>query len=446
MALESATYINGLVASNPTSSDNISDGDNHIRLIKSAIKATFPNVTGAVSGTHTAINSAVTTANTATTANSANSVVLRDASGNFSAGTVTAALAGNATTATTLQTARTISLSGDVSGSVSFNGSQNVDITAVVADDSHSHIVGNIDNFTEIVQDIAGAMFSGNSETGLSATYQDSDGTIDLELTLDPTIELTGDVTGSGTMTNLGSVSFVTTIADDSHNHIIANIDGLSAALDSKVDDSQVATNVPSNAVFTDTTYSAGSGLSLSGTQFSNSAPDQVVSLTGAGATSVTGSYPTFTITSTDTNTTYSVGDGGLTQKNFTTTLKSKLDGIEASADVTDTTNVVGALTAGSNISIASNGTISSTDTNTTYSVGNGGLTQNNFTDTLKSKLDAIESNATADQTATEIRTALLTVDGSGSGIDADQIDGKHIAVVSSMPGSPDANTIYFVT
>ena len=29
-----------------------------------------------------------------------------------------------------------------------------------------------------------------------------------------------------------------------------------------------------------------------------------------------------------DNNTTYSVGDGGLTQKNFTTTLKNKLDGI----------------------------------------------------------------------------------------------------------------------
>ncbi|MEO1944698.1 MAG: hypothetical protein ABGY11_10405 [Candidatus Thioglobus sp.] len=36
-----------------------------------------------------------------------------------------------------------------------------------------------------------------------------------------------------------------------------------------------------------------------------------------------------------DTDTTYSVGDGGLTQKNFTTTLKGKLDGIATSADVT---------------------------------------------------------------------------------------------------------------
>ena len=47
--------------------------------------------------------------------------------------------------------------------------------------------------------------------------------------------------------------------------------------------------------------------------------------------------------------------------------------------------------------------------TNTTYSVGDGGLTQNNFTDTLKTKLDNIEANATADQTAAQIRTALGT-------------------------------------
>ena len=50
----------------------------------------------------------------------------------------------------------------------------------------------------------------------------------------------------------------------------------------------------------------------------------------------------------------------------------AKLDGIESGADVTDTTNVVAALTAGTNISIAANGTISSTDTNTTYSAGAG--------------------------------------------------------------------------
>ena len=39
-------------------------------------------------------------------------------------------------------------------------------------------------------------------------------------------------------------------------------------------------------------------------------------------------------------------------------------------------------------------------------------------------KLDGIESNATADQSATEILTAIKTVDGSGSGLDADTLDG----------------------
>ena len=43
------------------------------------------------------------------------------------------------------------------------------------------------------------------------------------------------------------------------------------------------------------------------------------------------------------TDTTYTVQDGGLTQKNFTTTLKSKLDAIEASADVTDAAKVAAA-------------------------------------------------------------------------------------------------------
>jgi hypothetical protein len=40
------------------------------------------------------------------------------------------------------------------------------------------------------------------------------------------------------------------------------------------------------------------------------------------------------------------------------------------------------------------------TDTNTTYSVGDGGLTQNNFTNADHTKLNGIEASATADQTS----------------------------------------------
>jgi hypothetical protein len=56
MALESATYIDGLNASNPAASDAINTADDHLRLIKSAIKATFPNITGPVTKTQAEIN------------------------------------------------------------------------------------------------------------------------------------------------------------------------------------------------------------------------------------------------------------------------------------------------------------------------------------------------------------------------------------------------------
>ena len=63
-------------------------------------------------------------ATTATNANTFSSIVARDASGNFSAGTITAALTGNASTATALQTARTIN-------GTSFDGSANITISTV---------------------------------------------------------------------------------------------------------------------------------------------------------------------------------------------------------------------------------------------------------------------------------------------------------------------------
>jgi microcystin-dependent protein len=73
-------------------------------------------------------------ATTATNASTANAIVARDGSGNFSAGTITANLTGNVTgnasTATILQTARTIN-------GVSFNGSANITVTATP--DAHTH-------------------------------------------------------------------------------------------------------------------------------------------------------------------------------------------------------------------------------------------------------------------------------------------------------------------
>ena len=98
---------------------------------------------------------------------------------------------GNAATATALETARTIH-------GVSFDGTANIDLTEVIQDTVGSLISGSgsttvtyndsagtlvvssTGKTTEEIQDIAGAMFSSNTETGITATYQDGDGTIDL--------------------------------------------------------------------------------------------------------------------------------------------------------------------------------------------------------------------------------------------------------------------------
>lgn len=74
-----------------------------------------------VDGTGSGLDADLLDGKESTNANTASTIVARDASGNFSAGTISAALSGNATTATTLQTARTIS-------GVSFNGSANINI------------------------------------------------------------------------------------------------------------------------------------------------------------------------------------------------------------------------------------------------------------------------------------------------------------------------------
>jgi microcystin-dependent protein len=62
MALETGTYISDLVSSNPPSSDSLAQAAGHLRLIKSTILATFPNVEGEITATDTEINAAMTTA------------------------------------------------------------------------------------------------------------------------------------------------------------------------------------------------------------------------------------------------------------------------------------------------------------------------------------------------------------------------------------------------
>jgi hypothetical protein len=95
------------------------------------------------------------------------------------------------------------------------------------------------------------------------------------------------------------------------------------------------------------------------------------------------------------------IGDGTTyvrTQNDFTDPLLTKLNGIEAGADVNPTNSEV----------------------KTAYEAN---ANTNAFTDALQTKLNGIESSATADMTAAEILTAIKTVDGPGSGLNADVLD-----------------------
>lgn len=80
------------------------------------------------------------------------------------------------------------------------------------------------------IKDIVGGMVASNTETGLNVTYDTTNKNLDFVLSADPTITLTGDVTGSGTMTNLGNVS----IALDTVKNKAAN--GTGPATDNDTD------------------------------------------------------------------------------------------------------------------------------------------------------------------------------------------------------------------
>ena len=65
------------------------------------------------------------------------------------------------------------------------------------------------------------------------------------------------------------------------------------------------------------------------------------------------------------------------------------------------------------------------------------------YTTAEATKLSGIEPNATADQTASEILTAIKTVDGTGSGLDADTLDGLNSTDFATAAQGTKADTAY---
>jgi hypothetical protein len=125
----------------------------------------------------------------------------------------------NVASASKLQTPRNISVSGDVSGTVAFDGSGDVVINAVVADDSHNHIISNVD----------GLQVALDGKLGVTANAVTASKLANVR-----TVTLTGGVTGNFVFDGASNQTLVTTVKDDSHNHIVSNVDGLQGLLDGK--------------------------------------------------------------------------------------------------------------------------------------------------------------------------------------------------------------------
>ena len=236
---------------------------------------------------------------------------------------------------------------------VSGNGSAD---QALLSDGDGTFSWGSSGHTTEELQDIIGDMFSSNTETRISATYNDggTDGTGKINLEVD---DMTANTTyTAGTGMTLSGTTFNCSITDTNTTYTAGTNMSLSGTEFSSTD--------------TNTTYTAGTNMTLSGTEFSStdtvythpaSAGNKHVPTGGSSgeflkySSNGTAVWATPSYT-TNTNTTYTAGTG------------MTLSGTTFNCDITDTNTTY---TAGSNMSLS--GTeFSSTDTNTTYSAGGG--------------------------------------------------------------------------
>ena len=149
----------------------------------------------------------------ATNANTASTLVKRDASGNFSAGTITANLTGNASgnagTATALETARDFSVSGDATTAspVSFDGTGNVDLAITLADSGVTATqYGSTTEIPVITVDSKGRITSA-STASITTSFDISDGTSSDTVSGGETLTFDGG-TGVTTTVTANQVSF----------------------------------------------------------------------------------------------------------------------------------------------------------------------------------------------------------------------------------------------
>ena len=277
----------------------------------------------------------------------------------------------------------------------------------------------------EEVQDIVGGMVTANTESGISVTYDDTDGTLDFSVASQTDENFT-----TADHTKLDGIESGADVTDT------ANVTAAGALMDSEV------TNLDQVKAFDSSDYAPALGAD------DNYVTDAEKIVIGNTSGTNTGDQDLSSYQLQPSEGAFVDGD------------KTKLDGIEASADVTDAANVAaaGALMDSEVTNLAQVKAFDSSDyapalgADDNYVtdaekivIGNTSGTNTGdqdlsayqlqpsegaFVDGDKTKLDGIEAGATADQTAAEIRTLVDSATDSNVFTDADhtKLDGIEAA------------------
>jgi len=306
--------------------------------------------------------------------------------------------------------------------------------------------------------------FSYNTSTGVLTLTQQDAGTLTATVTLQPfsTTNLTEGTNLYFTTTRARqSLSAGTAISYDNSTGVITNsapdqIVAITAGTGTSVTGTYPNFTISATGTggtVTSVDLTAGTGISVSGGPITtsgsitvtNTAPDQIVSLTGAGTTSVSGTYPNFTITSNDQyvgtvtsiattapitgGTITTTGTIGITQSGTASdgylsstdwnTFNSKEPAL-AKGNLTETTSSVLTITGGTNAVIGSGTTIAVSQSSSTTSGYLSSTDWNTFNGKAGTSFTTISVSGQSNIVADSASDTLTIVSGTGVSITTD--------------------------
>jgi len=308
-------------------------------------------------------------------------------------GTISSNTVTNATDITAVESRRVANIAGAVSSittgdltasrALVSDGSGKVAVSAVTSTE-----LGYLDGVTSAIQtQLDGKQASGSYLTG------------------NETITLSGDVSGSGT------TAITVTVADDSHNHVISNIDNLQTTLDSK----DTVANVYATYLV------AKGGIDGANTNITAVEARRTANIAGAVSSITTGNL-------TASRALVSDGSGKVAVSAVTSTELGYLDGVTSAIQ----TQLDGKQASGSyltgNQTITLSGDASGSGT-TSIVVTVADDSHNHIISNIDGLQTALDAKlASSSYTAADVLTKIKTVDGAGSGLDADLLDGQSSA------------------